>query len=278
MTSDSMGQRGSGEKVLLRAATPEAAHPLRVSIVIPVFNEAATVGELLRRVWDQPIPNLEKELVIVESNSTDGSRERVQAFVAQAEQTWPGQIKLLFQEKARGKGSAVRAGFGLATGDIILIQDADLEYDTEDYTLLLEPIARGHVNFVLGSRHLAAGTWKIREFERDPLRAFALNVGGIFFHGLFNVIYRSELTDPTTMYKVFRRSCIKDLSFECDRFDFDFELVGKLIRAGHKPLEVPVSYKSRGFDEGKKVNAFRDPLTWIRAILRTRVSKLYDGE
>jgi glycosyltransferase involved in cell wall biosynthesis len=247
---------------------------IRVSIIIPVFNEAATVRELLERVVNQPLDNYEKELVIVESNSTDGSRDIVRNFI-EASDSAAG-IKVIWQEQAKGKGFAIREGLGAATGDIVLIQDADLEYDTEDYMLLLEPIARGHVDFVLGSRHLAAGTWKIREFETDALRSILLNLGGIVFHGFFNLMFHQQLTDPTTMYKVFRRSCIKGLKFECNRFDFDFELVGKLIRSGYLPLEVPVSYHSRGFEEGKKVNVFRDPISWVRAIVRSRFSPLHE--
>lgn len=261
-----------------RRATPLQVVPgkrIRVSIVIPVFNESATVSELLRRVWEHPLPNFEKELIIVESMSTDGCRELVQQFAEETKVDYPGQVKLVLQDRPRGKGNAVRQGLESATGDIVLIQDADLEYDVEDYTLLLEPIARGHVDFVLGSRHISAGNWKIREFEDDRRRALAMNLGGVLFHTFFNVVFHQELTDPTTMFKVFRRSCIEGLRFECDRFDFDFELVGKLIRAGYVPLEVPVSYRSRGFEDGKKINVLRDPLTWVKAIVRSRFAPLY---
>ncbi|MGK5086321.1 glycosyltransferase family 2 protein [Bdellovibrionota bacterium FG-2] len=225
---------------------------MKVSIVIPVYNEANTVQTLLNRVWLQELPRgLEKELIIIESNSTDKSREIVQNFAKTHEQT--GTVKLILQEVGKGKGNAMKEGFAAATGDIILIQDADLEYDVADYPALLDPILDGHANFVLGSRHLSAGSWKIRKFEGNPFKAALLNFGGVFFHALFNLLYNQSLTDPTTMYKVFRRSCIGNTKFVSDRFDFDFELVAKLIRKGNSPLEVPVSYTSRGFEEGKKV-------------------------
>jgi glycosyltransferase involved in cell wall biosynthesis len=247
---------------------------MKVSIIIPVFNEVSTVLELLARVEMAPVGALEKEIVIVESNSTDGTKEKVNQFVQNAPLDL--QVKVIFQDRARGKGHAVREGLQEATGDIIMIQDGDLEYDVNDYPSVLEPIVQGRADFVLGSRHLSAGTWKIRRFEKRPLKSFVLNLGGVFFHGIFNLLYGQSLTDPTTMYKVFRRRCVEKLHFEAERFDFDFELVAKLIRAGFIPFEVPVSYNSRGFEEGKKIRVFRDPFTWLRAIIKFRFSPLYE--
>ena len=246
----------------------------KVSIVIPVFNEAATVSQLLEAVRGQPLPGgLMKELVIVESNSSDGSRERVRRF-ADASIGGPVEVRLVLQEGPRGKGFAVREGLKHVTGQIILIQDADLEYDVADYPQLLEPILQGHADFVLGSRHLAAGNWKIRKFEQNPLKAKIMNFGGWFFHGCFNLVYGVKLTDPTTMYKVFLTDCVRGVEFESNRFDFDWELVAKLLKLGYMPLEVPVTYRSRGFDQGKKVNFFRDPFTYVRAIVKFRLKRI----
>lgn len=243
---------------------------MKVSIVIAVYNEAATVGTLLERVWAQPVPRVTKEMVIVESNSTDGSRDIVAQFAARHASDEQVRILVIYQDGPRGKGSAIRQGLAAATGDIVLIQDADLEYEVTDYPDLLQPIVEGRTAFVLGSRHMGPNGWKIRKFANGGPRAGIMNFGGMLFHGCFNLLYGTRLTDPTTMYKVFRSDCLAGITLECNRFDFDFELLGKLIGSGFVPLEIPVSYQSRGFDEGKKIRMIRDPLTWLVALLRYR--------
>jgi glycosyltransferase involved in cell wall biosynthesis len=243
---------------------------MKVSIIIAVYNEAATVATLLERVWAQPLPAAAKEIIIVESNSTDGSREIVAQFVARHAGDAAAQVQVIHQDGPKGKGNAVRQGLAAATGEIVLIQDADLEYDVADYPDLLRPIIDGRAALVLGSRHLGRNGWKIRKFAQGGPRAALMNVGGMLFHTLFNVLFGTRLTDPTTMYKVFRADCLDGLTLTCDRFDFDFELLGKLLRSGVRPLEVPVSYQSRGFDEGKKIRILRDPITWLAAIFACR--------
>ena len=129
----------------------------------------------------------------------------------------------------------------------------------------------GRAAFVLGSRHGKDGaTWKVRHFADQAHVSWFMNLGHVLFTALFNVTYGTRLRDPFTMYKVFRRDCLYGLTFEANRFDFDWELVGKLVRAGYTPLEIPVNYESRSFGEGKKVLLFRDPLTWIRACFKYR--------
>jgi glycosyltransferase involved in cell wall biosynthesis len=212
---------------------------------------------------EKQLQGLDKEIVIVESNSTDGTREIVLKY-----QGCPG-VKVVLEDGPRGKGHAVRAGLAHATGDYILIQDGDREYDIEDYDALIEPLESGRRAFVLGSRH-GGRTWKVRQFKGKPLLAMLLNVGHWFFKVSVNIALGLKLDDPFTMYKVFRRDCIAGLTFESNRFDFDYELLFKIVRKGYRPIEIPVNYRSRTFSEGKKVSMTRDPWTWLRAILRFR--------
>jgi glycosyltransferase involved in cell wall biosynthesis len=255
--------------------TPETSSPhvpdiMKVSIIIAVYNEAGTVATLLDRVWGLPLADLSKEIIIVESNSTDGSREIIADFLARHTSESSARIQVIHEPRAMGKGHAIRQGLAAVSGEIILIQDADLEYEVSDYPQLLRPIIEGRAAFVLGSRHMGPNRWNIRRFAQGGFKAAFMNVGGMLFNTFFNLVFSTRLTDPTTMYKVFRSDCLAGLKFTGNRFDFDFELLGKLIRAGFHPLEIPVSYRSRGFDEGKKIRVLRDPPTWVFAILKCR--------
>lgn len=238
-----------------------------LSVIVPIYNEAATVRPALDAILAKEVPGWTLEIILIESNSTDGTREIVLEY-----QSHP-RVKLILEDRPRGKGHAVRAGFALATGDVILIQDADLEYDLDDYDTLLAPIAAGRQEFVLGSRH-GEGGWAIRKFSDQPLQALILNSAHWGFTFLINASLGIWLRDPFTMYKVFRRSCLNGLTFTCNRFDFDWELLIKLIRKGHRPIEIPISYKSRSFKEGKKISMFRDPITWIIAWAKSRFGPL----
>ena len=235
----------------------------KLSIIVPAYNEAATLEPVLQGVMEKPLQGLDKEIVIVESNSTDGTREIVLKY-----QGCPG-VEIVLEDGPRGKGHAVRAGLAHATGDYVLIQDGDQEYDIEDYDALIEPLASGRRAFVLGSRH-GGRTWKVRQFKGKPLMAMLLNVGHWFFKVLVNLALGLNLDDPFTMYKVFRRDCVAGLTFESNRFDFDYELLFKIVRKGYRPIEIPVNYRSRTFNEGKKVSMTRDPWTWVRAIFKFR--------
>lgn len=249
------------EAVLLLGRSAPRTQAPRLSIIVPVFNEAATAGQVLDALAAKQIPGVDIEVIVVESNSTDGSREVVQAYRDQP------RFQVVLEDRPLGKGYAVRTGFRHATGDVILIQDADLEYDFLDYEMLIEPVLRGRAAFVLGTRH--AGHWKIRRFANTHL-ANLLNVAHWALVFTMNRLYGQAMTDPFTMFKVFRADCLTGLTFECNRFDFDVELVCKLLRKGYRPLEIPVNYRSRSFEEGKKVRMFRDPITWVRAMLKYR--------
>ncbi|HVU35381.1 MAG TPA: glycosyltransferase family 2 protein [Opitutaceae bacterium] len=242
-------------------------HNGSLSVVVPVYNEAATAKAALDALLAKEIPGWLIQIIIVESNSTDGTRDIVLGYRAHP------RVTMILEEKPQGKGHAVRAGFAAATGDVILIQDADLEYDLDDYDVLLAPIAAGRQEFVLGSRH-GQGGWAIRKFSEQPVQAFVLNSAHWVFTFLINVSLGMWLRDPFTMYKVFRRECLNGLTFESNRFDFDWELLIKLVRRGHRPIEIPISYTSRSFKEGKKISMFRDPLTWIWALVKYRFQRL----
>lgn len=252
---------------------PPAASPFPpiqngvLSVVVPIYNEAATVRTALDAILAKEVPGWRLEIILVESNSKDGTRDIVLTY-----RDHP-RVKLILEDAPRGKGHAVRAGFAQATGDVLLIQDADLEYDLNDYDSLLAPIAAGRQEFVLGSRH-GEGGWAIRKFSDQPLQALILNLAHWGFTLMINISLGIWLRDPFTMYKVFRRSCLTGLTFECNRFDFDWELLIKLVRRGHRPIEIPISYKSRSFKEGKKISMFRDPITWVWALLKFRFQRL----
>ncbi len=222
-----------------------APRPRVLSVVVPVFNERATAKESLDAIVAKTIPGWELEIIMVESNSTDGTRDIVLGYKDHP------RVKVVLEDKPSGKGHAVREGFKHATGEVMLIQDADLEYDLADYDILLAPIAAGRQAFVLGSRH-GDGGWALRKFDDQPLHALVLNLAHWSFTLMINVSLGLWLKDPFTMYKVFRRDCLDGLTFECNRFDFDWELLIKLVRKGHRPIEIPISYKSRSFKEGKK--------------------------
>jgi hypothetical protein len=240
-----------------------------VSIIVPVYNEAATVRELLDSLLALRLAGVNKQVIIVESNSTDGSRPIVQSY-AQREG-----VKVILQPGPRGKGFAVREGLAAATGDIVMIQDADLEYDLDDYEGLLAPVMAWQSMFVLGSRHLFS--WKMRKFTDAPFMAVILNLGHQFFRSLVNVALNTQMADPFTMYKVFRRDALFGIDLRSSRFDLDIELVMKLVRKGYVPLEIPVNYASRSFAQGKKVSFTRDGLTWVWTILQYRLKAIGPG-
>jgi glycosyltransferase involved in cell wall biosynthesis len=241
--------------------------PFTVSVVVPVYNEIPTVRAALDALVAKRIPGYELQLILVESNSTDGSRDVVLSYRGR-----PG-VQVILEDCPRGKGHAVRAGLAAATGDIVMIQDADLEYDLADYERLLAPIAAGEHAFVLGTRHSSKG-WAIRKFTDQKVRAAILNLAHWTFTLMINASLGIWLTDPFTMYKVFRRDCIRGLRLECNRFDFDWELLIKLVRKGYRPVEIPVSYRSRSFSEGKKISMFSDPVSWMYALAKYRFQRL----
>ena len=239
---------------------------MKLSVLMAAYHEETTLAECVQHVLDLQLSNIELELILVVSPSTDKTQ-----IIAQQFANHPS-VTLVLEEHALGKGFAIRTGLKLATGEIVLIQDADLEYSVDDYLKLITPIMQQKTQFVLGSRH--NGLFKMRDMANQPLMSLYTNFGHLVLKKLFNLMYQTAIADPFTMYKVFNRALIQNVEFVSNRFDFDIELLAKLVRLGHIPIEIPITYKSRGYKEGKKIRILRDPPTWIYAMLRFRFTPL----
>ena len=232
-----------------QAAAADAREKL--SIVMPVYNEARYAAEVIDAVLAKPL-KIDRELIIVESNSTDGTRAIVEGYRGRAG------VRVVLEDRPQGKGHAVRTGLAHVTGSIVLIQDADFEYDIEDYDALLEPLIQHKATFVLGSRSLGLDDWKVRKYDATPVRGLLLNFAQVMFAKTYSTLYQQRVTDVNTMFKVFRAECLDGLDLKSDGFELDIELACKLARNGHSPMEVPVNYVARGFAEGKKIRFWRD--------------------
>ncbi len=229
----------------------------RLSIVIPVYNEAATLPEIVRRVFAAPV-ELEKEVILVDDGSTDGTRELYDAIRREHADR---KLKVLLHERNRGKGAALRTGFAEATGDIVLIQDADLEYDPADYPRLLAPILRGLADVVYGSRFVGG--------EAHRVLLFWHMIGNRLLTLVSNALTNLNLTDMETCYKVFRAEVLRGLRIRSDRFEFEPEITAKVARGGWRIYEVGISYAGRDYAEGKKIT-WIDGLKAVGAIIRYR--------
>ncbi|OLC14868.1 MAG: glycosyl transferase [Candidatus Rokubacteria bacterium 13_1_40CM_69_27] len=209
-----------------------------VSIVIPVYNEIRTLAEMLDHVRIAPTAGLKKEVIVVDDGSTDGSREYLQQLDENG-------VSCLFHERNQGKGAALRTGFARATGDVVLVQDADLEYDPEEYPKLLRPIIDGKADVVLSSRFLGD--------EAHRALYYWHAVGNKFITTLSNVFTNLNLTDIESCYKVFTRQVLTRIRIEENRFGFEPEIVAKVARLRCRVYEIGVSYAGRTYDDGKKI-------------------------
>jgi glycosyltransferase involved in cell wall biosynthesis len=228
----------------------------KLSILIPVYNEKPTILAVLEAVARAPAAGLDKELIVVDDGSTDGSRE----ILMQLDPS-KYQASIYFHEKNQGKGAALRTAQGYATGDIIIIQDADLEYDPEQYPQLLKPILEGRADVVYGSR-LAGGS---------ITRAFKIAhyFGNKFLSLLTNILYNCTLTDMETCYKVFKADIFKRITIKSNRFDFEPEITAKVLKQGVRLYEMPINYYGRDYAEGKKIT-WRDGFAAIWALIKFR--------
>ena len=229
-----------------------------VSIIVPFHNEERTLPVLLERAAAAAMPaGMKREFILVDDGSGDGSQAAAAGFVARH----PERAKLIALAGNRGKGAAMRAGLAVAEGEVVLVQDADLEWDPADYMRLLAPYADPKVSVVFGSRLLGSEAICIYHHYY---------VGGRLLSAFTNLLFGSKITDEPTGFKSFRRAAVDGIALAADGFDFDPELTGRLLQAGHTIHEVPVRYLPRTFREGKKVRA-RDGLRALWVLLRIRL-------
>ena len=227
---------------------------MKLSVVIPVYNERALVPQSLARVEAAPLPaGLLREIVLIDDYSTDGTREWLVEYASGR-----SDVVLTLHDRNRGKGAALRTGFAAATGELVIVQDADLEYDPREYSGLLEPLLDGRADAVFGTRFLG---------HTHRVLYYWHSVGNWLLTMLSNMLSNINLTDMECCYKAFRRDVLARITLVEDRFGFEPEVTAKLARLGCRIYEVPVSYSGRTYAEGKKIN-WKDGVSALRCILR----------
>lgn len=224
---------------------------MKLSIIIPVYNEITTLDEIISRVQSAPI-DLEKEIVLIDDFSTDGSREKLKEFEGEKN------IKVLYHEKNQGKGAALRTGFKNMTGQIAIIQDADLEYDPEEYPVVLGPILDGKADVVYGSRFLSGPHRVLYFWHCMGNKALTL---------FSNMLNNLNLTDMETCYKAFKSEVLDDITLKSNRFGFEPEFTAKMAKKRFRIYEVPISYSGRTYDEGKKIT-WKDGVSALYCIIK----------
>jgi len=226
---------------------------MKISIIIPIYNEKETLLKILKKVEGADTLGLEKEIILVDDGSTDGTLDILK--------TLENGYQIIYHEKNLGKGAAIKNGFRAATGDFILIQDADLEYNPQNYPQLLRPILENKADVVFGSRNL----------QKNPTDNFSFYLGRRITNLFLNILCGSKLTDYWTCYKVFKAPIVKSLELECNRFDVEVEMTVKIIKRGYKIVEVPIDYLPRSISAGKKIK----PQDGLIAIWKTIKYKFF---
>ena len=218
---------------------------LKLSVIIPVYNEEKTIKKVIDNVKNVQLKNIAKELVVVDDFSTDNTRNILKNISNKT-------LKILFHKKNMGKGAAIRTGIQNSTGDIIIIQDADLEYNPDQYSKLLKPIIENKAKVVYGSR--------IAAIRRNIKNMYKLHyIGNLFLTLATNLLYGTKISDMETGYKLFRREVIKNINLRANHFDFEPEITAKILKKGYKIYEVPINFVGRKFEEGKKI-------TWVDGV------------
>ncbi len=228
---------------------------MKLSIIIPVYNEKDTILKIIEKVNSVP---LKKEIIIVDDGSTDGTKNILKNV--KAKNIDNPNLKIIFKDKNEGKGSAIRKGLKEATGDIITIQDADLEYEPIDFISLIQPIESGKTKVVYGSRILGKG----------QKSSFTFYLGGRLLSFLVRMLYGKKITDEPTCYKVFKTDVIKSIPLKCKKFEFCPEITAKVIKKGYKIIELPIHYNPRSIKEGKKIR-LKDGISAVWTLLKYRL-------
>ena len=228
---------------------------MKLSIIMPVYNEKDTIKEIVKRIEKVNLGSIKKEIILVDDCSTDGSREIVKNL--------NGRYAKVFHKRNRGKGAALKSGIKTATGDFIIFQDADLEYYPQDYKKLLKPILENNASIVFGSRFSKKSGFIPRKQTMHPIHW----LGNKFLTLAFNTLYNTKLTDVEPCYKLFKSEVLKSIYVESNRFEYDIELMCKLVKKGHNIVQLPITYNPRAFDEGKKIN-WKDGLIAFIMMLR----------
>jgi glycosyltransferase involved in cell wall biosynthesis len=228
-----------------------------ISVIIPVYNERNTIQEIVKRVLASDIPDAQKEIIIVDDCSTDGSRELLEQTFGNKQNP---RIKIVFNEKNLGKGGAVKNGIKNSVGDIIIIQDADLEYDPKDFTALIRPILTGKTEVVLGVRTLNTENIK---------HGVGYSIGNFIITFTSNILYKNHAAEYEGGYKVFTRKAANSVIVHSNDFAFENELICKLLKRGYKIVDVPIHYYPRSYLDGKKIN-WRDGFKILWAVIKYR--------
>jgi glycosyltransferase involved in cell wall biosynthesis len=226
-----------------------------LSVIVPVFNERVTVAEVIRRIRAVDVP-VDVEVIVVDDGSSDGTDKILTAL-------GDSTVRVLTHPVNKGKGAAIRTGMAAARGDLLLVQDADLEYDPQDWPRLLEPILRGKAMVVYGSR-----------FTGERKNMMPLHwIGNRFLSLVTNVLYATTMSDMETCYKLFDRSVLEGITIQSDKFEFEPEITAKVLRRGYRIYEVPISYAGREITEGKKIT-WRDGIGALRALIKYRFTRI----
>jgi glycosyltransferase involved in cell wall biosynthesis len=231
---------------------------VKLSVVIPAYNEERTIAETIDRVKAVDLGPLDREIIVVDDGSKDRTREILKTIP---------DIRVVLHERNSGKGAAVKSGFRAATGDIVIIQDADLEYDPQDYRPMVQPIVDGRADVVIGSRFIRERLQFFGKGAKSPF--FTHYIGNILIVRLTNALYRQSATDYEGCYKAFSKSIIDSLPIDANGFEYDNELICKLLRRGYRMAEVPITYRPRTYEEGKKIK-WQDGVRMMWTIVKWR--------